>query len=233
MGTCLHRGPRVPVPGSRAGAALFLASIVLVRIVFFTWWQPSNMEYHTPTLWPLLALAALASPAAGSPGARRAAWSLCVAMLLALGVNGARLMLPNRTFDMDRTAEQALELAGAKGLVLSIDRLQHYAQMRARARLASAPGGPLAVCLDASDGAGQAGVHELETLVSEAHSTLARGHQVVVVRDRFLFPRLGLPQLKGAPELMRPLSELGTFRIIEDESGHAYMTVLQAPGDSE
>ncbi len=232
-GTCLHRGSRVPVAGSRTAAALFLGSVVLVRIVFFTWWQPSNMEYHTPTLWPLLALTALALPVAGSPAAARAALALFAAALLALGVNGGRLMQPNRTFDMDRTAEEALLLAGPRGLVLSIDRLQHYAQMRARARLAFAAELPLAACLDASDGAGQAGVHSIEALIREARAALARGDQVVVVRDRFLFPRLDLPQVKGAPELLRPLSELGTFLIVEDVTGHPYMTVLSAGEESE
>lgn len=201
--------------GRRALAGL--AVFALARHAFFTWWEPNNMEHHTATLVPLFLIAALLLR---TERLVRLQTALLAAGLVAVGAGNALVVvLPDRAEVVGERAARAIELAGPDGLVVSLNRLQHYAQMRAAPRECE--------LLDASDlmpegPLDEARAAELADALGRIDRTLERGGRVVFVRDTVLprrmhwpdFPIAGLarlvPEGEGSP-LAEPGDEAGPW----------------------
>lgn len=165
----------------RRRAVLALLAFAAVRFGFFAWWQPGNMEYHTGTLTPLAL--ALAVWLGGRRVSLRSAVALASAMVLVLVGNLRYLIAPNQAADLHARATEALAAAGPGGLVLSLDRLGHYALLRAHG---TQLGPELPRLLDASDVAGGLDLTSLTELRAAIQATLSRGARVVAARDLLL-----------------------------------------------
>ena len=181
-------------------AVLALAVLLVLRLAFFTWWQPGNLEFHTVHLAPaLLLLAVLLRPPtidrAAGPTTELAPRLLVLAAATTLIVNWTSLIAPNRTPAMHAVATEALDTVAPGGLVLSLDRLGHYANLRAAGTTARGLE-PAPLILDASDvasGLDLAGAPDLRRAIDAAAARvsldpappLARP-PVVATRDRIL-----------------------------------------------
>ena len=210
-------------PGLRIGLTA-LAVTIAGRLLFFTWWQPSNMEYHTPTLVPGFLMLALIAGRSNFPAhstqrrigpALSAGLGGAAALSLLLG-NGGCLFEPLRTTIGSEQAHAALEQAGQQGLVLALDPFSGFA-----IDLAAGPGARVAH-------AARTGPElDRDALFSAMSATLSNRAPVALLRDVSLMPRLALPLYPIDEELLAGLAglELETERF--ESSGEAWMMVLR------
>jgi hypothetical protein len=176
------RKERDASPSAKAARALVV--LIVVRFAFFTWWQPSNMEYYCGTLMPLFFLAALWLRDSG-PSATVPASLLAVALgILALG-NWATLISPNRGGDMDARARETLQSAGPSGLALGLDRLGYYSLMRAR-ETSTVPAIELPRVVDISDAASGVKPDQVPLARALISQTIAAKGNVFAMRDMVL-----------------------------------------------
>lgn len=218
-------------PGRNVRSVLLgLLAYAALRFAFFSWWQPSNMEYHTGTLVPMfLALPLLWNP--GLVGLRRrfrdaflaaAAVSLAISAWLTLfgGMRGT---------EISERARLALDRAGDAGLVVSVDRWFHYSLLREGADAQRA--------VDASDYT--TGVYEqlpdrpdpLPELKRRIGRTLLDGGRVVVAGDRVLATFYGNDNddWGASPERVAALIGDAEFEPLLDPEGRAWAYVLSTP----
>jgi hypothetical protein len=144
--------------------------------VFFSWWQPGNLEYHAGNLVPLLlAVALLLRPSRTEPGPARHLVPRLLLLAFAVNLVGNWLTLiePNRASDLHASASEALERVAPGGLVLGLDRLGHYANLRA---VGTCPGERAALprVLDASDVAAGVDLSSLAQLRAELAAAVER-----------------------------------------------------------
>lgn len=173
---------RVNDKGLAVAAAL--AGFVALRFFFFTWWQPSNMEYHAGSVLPLVMLAALIwNPALKGLWSRLRDGLLFACVTFVASGNLFTLVIPSRGDEMARRAERAVELAGEGGLVVSLDLFQHYAVLR------TTPEG--VATLSAAEAVGTQGSPgpALDRARAAIDDTLGRGAPVVLTRDVILAER--------------------------------------------
>ena len=214
------RGPvrRLGVPSALAALGLVAA----IRVVFFTWWQPSNMEYHTPTLVPVfLALAVWTGRSAGAPGVVSTAVGFLAAFSLWLGNSGA-LIEPNRSKGLHARSVEAFQVAGPGGLVVALDPYQGFALERAR---------PPGAALEPASAPGHAYAADRARLVTLGADTLERGERIVLVRDTLLFPRLGLPLHQVDGELIATLVGLADSETRSEQDGGVWQMILERSSD--
>ena len=197
-----RRGVPTEPTGPRRRAALALAAFLVLRLGFFTWWQPGNLEYHAGHLAPaLLLVAVLLRPGRAEPGPAAALVPRLVLLAgaVTLAGNWVALIEPNRTRDLHAVADEAMATVAPGGLVLSLDRLGHYANLRAAGTTARHVEPPL-LLMDASDVAAGVDLETLDQLRGAIRSTLKRlgalptgtpggAPAVVATRDRILPPR--------------------------------------------
>ena len=203
-------------PGLTQGL-LALGVTVAVRLLFFTWWQPSNTEYHTPTLVPVFL--SLALVVGRSERAVHARWSTrlgaAAAASLLLG-NGACLMQPLQTQHGQTRARTALEQAGPQGLVLALDPYSRFAL-----ELIAPPGARIA------DGALPQARDNQAALIESMTATLAQGEPVALLRDVSLFPRLAFPLYPIDNELLAGLGQLEVQTERFEQAGEPWLLVLR------
>ncbi len=228
VGAAFAAGGNWRQPGIRIGLAA-LALTISIRLLFFTWWQPSNMEYHTPTLVPGFLMLALIAGRSNSP-ARSAMQSTAgrigpvtsaglgaaAALSLLLG-NGACLFEPLRTTTGSNQARAALDQAGQDGLVLVLDPFSGFA-----VDLAAEPGRRVA-------NAARTGAElDRDALFGAMSSTLASGAPVAMLRDVSLMPRLALPLYPIDEELLAKLAGLQLETERFESNGEPWMMVLRS-----
>lgn len=181
-----------PEPEARATRDLRRALAALVvflvlRFSFFAWWQPGNLEYHTGHLVPLLLLVALLLRARGKPdaalnetpsaGTSLAPRLLLLATLTTLVGNYLVLIEPNQGTAMHARSTAAMGQLAPGGLVLSLDRLGHYSDLRAAGTTPSITTGEASdapVVVDASDVASGLDLARLDELRSAIEAALVR-----------------------------------------------------------
>jgi hypothetical protein len=118
-------------PNRRPRVIAALALFAALRLGFFTWWQPSNMEYYCGTLPPLFFIAALCIGGERKAKTTEHALLASAVLIVVLG-NWSALMGPNRSTAMHTRAHQTVVSAGPGGLALGLDRFGYYALMRAQ-----------------------------------------------------------------------------------------------------
>lgn len=210
--------------GGPARALAALLAFALLRLAFFAWWQPTNMEYHAGTLLPLtLALVVASAPRPG-PGALRVQ-SLFLAVLLAVVAIGNWTVLigPNRGDDMARRAARAAAAAGRNGMVVSMDREQQYAMRR--------EGRPDLTLFNAADTSAFPDLPRMGALRQSLRDVFGRGRRVVLARDTLMFPvRLRQGEHQVAKEFYEALfAEVEATILEEDEAGRAWLVELKEP----
>ncbi len=228
--------PSPLAPGQTLGrVALALALFAAARVAFFSWWQPSNIEYHTGTLLPLWLLfaVALAARARGAgarepsarepgargtgtpppaPGARRVGLALAGVLAAAVG-NAQSLILPARSAGIDEQAREAFAWAGEGGAVVTFDALAGYSLLRV-------PGPPTPVV---DLGPGGLDAEAFAAFVIEWLPRLDSGAALVIYQDHVLWDLLGLPAPPLDPERTAALIGLGATDTREDKRGRAYL----------
>jgi hypothetical protein len=245
--------PLVPpreLVGGFGRALLGLFAWFAVRVAFFAWWQPGNLEYHTGNLAPfLLGLALLLRPPSRAALTQRttSGWAqvralfvLGIAVALLVQTNGARLITPNRGAAIARRLELAVALAapaagpgamsaessagGPRGLVLALDPLTGKALLRARVAGVDV--------LDASYAAGvatTASSPERNAVLERVRGVLAAGGGVVAIVERVLPARMGWAETQLDLEFLAALEALGDGQRLVDENGDAFGLSLRAP----
>lgn len=212
-------------PGSRGAGetsvALGLGVFVLTRFLFIAWWQPANLEYHAGSILPiLLGVLVLWSPGVEG-GARRLRSARLAACLLIVGLgNLLLLVLPVRAHGLAEHAAAAVDRAGGDGLVVSIDRLFHYALLREEP-----PGTRL---IDASDAVHGIDPAALPAIRAAMVDTLAAGGGVIVARDVVLpeFWELEAPiPTEGLGVLVASLE----VTPVEDATGRVWAFQVEQP----
>jgi hypothetical protein len=235
--------PLVPpraLRGEFPRALLALAVWALVRVGFFAWWQPGNLEYHTGNLAPfVLALGVLLRPHAwgGLQSLLRGGWYplrqlvvLGAAVALLYQSNSAYLLRPHRTEVTAQRLDLAVALAGPGGSVVALDGLTGKALLRARrdgvelidaGTLAGAPAPDVALPTALAAGRAQ--------LLAHLSDVLARGNGVVASVDWVLPLRLGKPLWNLDSAFLAQLQALGDAQLLKDEEGHVWAVVLRKP----
>lgn len=244
--------PLVPpreLVGGFGRALLGLLAWFALRVAFFAWWQPSNLEYQTGNLAPfVLALALLLRPQGRVPLARittsgwaqvRALFVLGIAVVLLAATNSARLITPNRGDAIARRLELAVALAapaagsaamsaessvsGARGLVLALDPLTGKALLRSRDARVDV--------LDASYAAGvatTASSPERVAVLERVRQVLAAGGGVVAIVDRVLPARMGWAETQLDLGFLAALEALGDGQRLKDRDGAVFGLSLRA-----
>lgn len=193
--------------------AAALALFAALRFAFYTWWQPTNPEFHGATWIPLLLLLALALDR--ERAARRQAALLALA-LVATGVGTARVtILPHRGDAARERALEAIAAAGPGGVVLALDWVQDWALMReAPADVVVQRAIPQAI--DAA-----------RARIAAAH---ARGGRALLARDDRLGPRILGATIPPPPGLIPALAQ--GYEIVPvglDASDPPWLVELVAP----
>ena len=216
------------VPPRRATAAsarviLALLGFALLRTGFFAWWQPTNLEYHTGTLLPLLLAAPLWwNPALeGRLGLLRDGLLVTALAMIAAG-NWHYLIAPGRSESLSERAQLAIELAGEDGLVVALDPLQYYALVREDPVTELYAGDPH---VSGSDEFRQ----PIEPLRARVLARLEAGGRVVLVRDVVLSERFDLVPWTVRPEALGALIEGLEDEPRRDEQGRVWAIVLGLP----
>lgn|GEM_PF-5979447 len=216
--------------------ALALAAFLALRFAFFSWFQPSNIEYAVGHLVPLVVLFALAwSRAHGA--ARLAAGAVAVQTVATL-----LLVVPLTERRLDADARALTGRAREAGHLLRIVTVEPFGELalareryrtgdpRDPRRLVSfgrdgsdlpdpLPKIPLVVWpLDGSGGHDPARANEVATTVG---SDLANGRDVVVVIDRRIAPTLGLARAEVPTPLATALVALTDFETLATSGGLA------------
>lgn len=238
--------PLVPPRQLRGGfgrALLGLGAWIALRYLFFAWWQPGNLEYHTGNVAPFLLLVGLClrpPPALTLARTLTSGWQhlrapllLTVAVVLLARSNGILLLWPNRAADIAPRLELAAALARpaptapTRGLVLALDPLTGKALLRAPREGVDIADASLAA------GFGSAiGSPERSALLERTRTVLASGGGVVAVVDRVLPERMGWADAQLDPEFLAALESLGEPQHLKDTEGRVWALVLRsAPGD--
>jgi len=181
----------------RTRFAVALLAFLALRLAFFGWWQPSNIEYATGHVAPIVLLVTLASGPRSLPAAAAALVLLAVA-------NVRSLVLPFAGDGAHRDARAALELAGDGGLVVALDLWAAFALERERESGAH-DGVAFVDATHASDPT------VVATTVASAARHLDAGATVVAVGDGSFQSRLGLPPAGVPAELASQLAALRGF----------------------
>ncbi|MDF1800698.1 MAG: hypothetical protein P1V81_16095 [Planctomycetota bacterium] len=181
-----NRGPGDAVRDLRRALAA-LVVFLLLRFGFFAWWQPGNLEYHTGHLVPLLLLVALClrvrGAAAAAPDVATSTTPSLAPRLLALAAlttlvgNYLVLIEPNQGTAMHARSSAAMAQLAPGGLVLSLDRLGHYSDLRAAGTTPAIVTGEPAdapVVLDASDVASGLDLSRFDELRGAIEAALTR-----------------------------------------------------------
>jgi hypothetical protein len=184
-------------PRVRTRCALALGAFLALRLAFFGWWQPSNIEYATGHVAPIVLLVALASGPRSLPAA-------AAALALLLVANVRSLVVPFAGDGAHRDARAALELAGDGGLVVALDLWAAFAVERERgsgdhARVAF---------VDATHASDPAVV---ASTVAATARHLDAGGTVVALGDGSFQARLGLPPAGVPTALAAQLAGLRGF----------------------
>lgn len=212
-------------------AALALLAYIGVRIVFFAWWWPLDLEFQTGTMVPLfLLLALLLDPGAESIRARRRQTLLLAAFAVVVGAGTWFTFIgPNRDDVIHRRVLRAIELVRPHGLIVSLDAFQNYSLLREKsdfrfmnASLVAAhpPGEPPAVP-----------EREREGLRRRIERELASGRPLVMIRDTVMLQRLGLPAFP-LPGLTRLLPERDALALRDEGDPKGEIWGLYWPAQS-
>jgi hypothetical protein len=222
------RRGRGAVPTGHAASTvrplLALSLFVLLRLLFFTWWQPSNMEYHTTQLLPLfLAAALLLGRGYGHVRWQPRALALWAWwLMLALG-NYRFLIAPNRGSTLQERAHSALTAAGPGALAISLDSFAHFMLLR------DAPG---LARRDASPWLSGADPNSASAHLEAVRQQLAKGGSVILLHEIDLMPRLRfaahpLDQAALGQLMQLASSNLPLRSAAESGPGQLYALVLQ------
>ncbi len=179
--------PRRPLNDKGRAVAVGLGVFVLVRFLFITWWQPSNLEYHAGTVLPVVLLVAVLGDPRIGPQARALRRTKLLVCLILVGVgNWFTLIGPNQSDEIARRSADAISSAGPGGMVVAIDTLQYYALLREEPRNVT--------LVDASQ-ALLGSPEQIPAVRAAIARTLETGGAVFVVRDVVLpaFWRLAPP----------------------------------------
>lgn len=217
--------PRRFEPGL-ARALLALLLYFALRLVFYSWWQPGNLEYQSGNLVPLFLAAALLlrSGAGGWARWRRPLLLGCACLALAQG-NWTELMQPYRTREIAWRSQQACHMAAADGLVIALDPLQALALLRVVE--------PACATLDASSfasphGADPAIEAQRAALIERARAMLAARASVVLVWDRSVPARQGWPTWSLDDAFLAALLALAPSQRFTDREGQIWAIWLRA-----
>jgi hypothetical protein len=178
-----HAGQSTNEPIGRA--LLALMAFVLLRLLFFTWWQPGNMEYHTTNLLPVFMGAALLL----GRGYLRHGWrSRAVALWAWTGLLGLSnywlLLAPNRGNTLQVRSQSALEAAGPGALTISLDSFAHFMLLRDGEHLPR---------LDASAWMTWQAPQSAADVSAAIAAQLQSGGRVLLLHEVDLMPRLHFP----------------------------------------
>jgi len=207
--------PRALVGEARA-IAIGLVIFCLTRFIFFAWWQPTNIEYHTGTLLPLALLFALII----SPKSRLARQLyLPLAFVLIASSNLLTAFLPNRIQTVAEHSAIAVEEAGVGGLLIALNANQYHAFLR------EPP--PDAELVDAVDIFVRQNLAELPALMEKIDAKILSGQRVVLVCERDIWKRMGFPERRINIDVIGELSELYTTRELLDEDGKLWALILE------
>lgn len=162
-----------------------LALFALTRLLFFTWWQPGNMEYHTGTWLPLFLGAALWLER-GFPArsARQRAAALLLWSLSLGACNWIALIGPLRSERLAERVRAGREAAGPGALLVALDSFADFMLLRDRG---DQPYLSASAWVSGGDPAAAAAVR---TSVAEH---LASGRAVLLLREADLMAELGFP----------------------------------------
>ena len=202
--------------GEARAIAIGLVSFCLTRFLFFAWWQPTNIEYHTGTLLPLALLFAMII----SPQSRQARQLfLPLAFVLIASSNLLTVFLPNRIQTVAEHSVIAIEEAGAGGLLISLNANQHHAFLREPPRDAE--------LIDAVDIFVRQNLTELPALMKKIEATIQGGKRVVLVCERDIWKRMSFPERRINIEVIEELSLLYSTRELLDEDGKLWALILK------
>ncbi|QDU85632.1 hypothetical protein Pla163_27640 [Planctomycetes bacterium Pla163] len=198
-----------PADASSSRFVLGLGAHLLVRFVFFAWFQPSNIEYAVGHLVPLALIA-------GWFWSRGDGFPRLVPVALAFQLSATLcLVVPLRTSGLADDARRVLEAGGEGGAtVVTVEPFGELALARERyrrfgpARDAAAEQG-----LDFVDGSGSHVPEFAADVVARARTGREAGRSVLVALDRRLAAFLGL----GAVEVPAPLAS-GLVELVDFET---------------
>lgn len=177
------RGAPLAAGAGRALCALALAA--LTRLLFFTWWQPGNMEYHTGTLLPLFLGAAVwlerGYPRRSAP-LRSAA--LCAWAALLGASNWQALIGPLRSDRLAQRVAAGRAAAGPGALLVALDSFADFMLLRDRGDQ------PYLSASAWISGGDPAGAPALRAALTEH---LGAGRPVLLLREADLMAELGFP----------------------------------------
>jgi hypothetical protein len=212
--------PTRRLAGPTARVAFGFAAYALARWLFFTWWEPSNVEYHTGTLLPLALLVALVLPAPGAHRSTRPIVALGAAFVLVAAGNFTIAIGPNRVTTNSEYAREAARLAGDGGLVVALEAFAAHALLREPPRLAARfDATRVAVARDAA---------QLPELRARIDETLGRGANVVLFRAIGIWERLLLAEPSIDLELVAALQEGCASTPCADDRGAIWAVVVRA-----
>ena len=201
--------------GEARPIAIGLTMFALTRFVFFAWWQPTNIEYHTGTLLPLALLFAILLP----PTARLARQLyLPAAFVLIASSNFLTAFLPNRIQMVAEHSVMAIEEVGPGGLVIALNANQLHAFLREPPEEAE--------LVDAVDIFVRGNLDELPALMKRIDARIAGGQRVILVCERDLWKRMGFPERNINLAVVDELSERYETRELADEDGKLWALVL-------
>lgn len=195
----LGRGAALPAGAGRALLALGL--FALTRLLFFTWWQPGNMEYHTGTWLPLFLAAALwlerGFPVRSAPlrAGLISAWAL-----LLLACNWTALIGPLRSERLAERVRAGLQSAGPGALLVALDGFADFMLLRDRGEL---PYQSASAWISGGDRS------QAPALLQAVREHLASGRCVLLLREADLMAELGFPAHPLDPAALGELTALG------------------------
>jgi hypothetical protein len=200
LATFVFRGGAAPSAAARLVSALLV--FVALRFAFFAWWQPTNVEYAAGHIAPLVLVAAATWRASALAPTALAAFALA-------GANVHALVVPFADDGAAHDAAQAIDRAGADGLVVALDLWALLALDRELARRethSDAPPRPRRI-----DALSASTPETAAVVASEVRDRLAAGAVVVAVGDTSFQARLALPKAAVHAELSTQLTSFAAF----------------------
>jgi hypothetical protein len=201
---------RAAVSRSSSRFVLGLGLHLLLRFVFFAWFQPSNIEYAVGHLVPLALIAGwIWSRGSGRPRLVPVALALQLAATLCL-------VVPLRTTELGADARRVIDACGAGGAtIVTIEPFGELALARERYRRF---GPELATEAERGlyfvDGSGSHAPEVAAAVVARAQAGRAVGRSVLVTLDRRLAIFLGLGAVEVPTPLVSGLVELVDFETL-------------------
>ena len=160
-----------------------LAFYVVVRLGFFTWWQPTNLEYYNGTLLPL---ALFASLMLRTNRGRLPVWPLILACVLIAAGNLTAFVLPNRTTSVSEATNMAVDAIGPGGMIVALNANQYHALLREPPRNVEV--------IDGADLFVRNNLDRLPGIVDAIGHQIESGKPVLLLRELGLWSRMGFPE---------------------------------------